>query len=66
MSEIDVQSKIEARKRLMLSAKSAKMQGISRDAWENAQVIREFATKSALHNDIVEHIAAWVWTFRRK
>lgn len=50
----------------MLSAKTARTQGISRDEWEKAEVVQEFVSKADLRYDIIEHIAAWVWTFRRR
>lgn len=62
---VNIEQQIEARKRLVLSAKMAWNQGISRDEWENSQEIQEFVLKLGLARDIHEHIAAWVWTFRR-
>lgn len=62
---VNIEQQIEARKRLVLSAKMARSQGISRDEWENSQQIRDFVLKLGLARDIPEHIAAWVWTFRR-
>lgn len=62
----DFEEKVNARKRLMMSAKTAQRAKISRSQWENAQVVKDFALQAGLHHDIVHHIASWVWTFERR
>lgn len=55
-----------ARMRLVASAKKALFDGFSRDEWETSEVIQEFVRQNNLEPEIVEHISAWVWTFRRR
>lgn len=60
-----IETKKNARRQLMQSARIARRDGWSRDAWENHPDIREMSSKYDLHPDILLHISAWVWTYRR-
>lgn len=62
---ISIEKQIEARRKLVMSARQARMQGFTREEWKNAQVVKEFTLNCELPNDIVEHISAFVWTFSR-
>lgn len=60
-----ITKQIEARKRLVLSAKMACRNGFSQDQWENTKEILDFTLKTGLPMDTVRHIGVWIWTFRR-
>jgi len=60
-----VEAKKDARYRLMQSARSARQDGFSQEVWVKHPAILEMSSKYDLHPDILEHISAWVWTFRR-
>lgn len=50
---------------LVQSAKLAKLDGFSRDEWENSDELKEVIDKYNISADIIEHIGSWVWTFKK-
>jgi hypothetical protein len=53
------------RQKLLQSAYRAKLDYLSAENWKNDLHVKEAVVQSGLGLPILEHIAAWVWTFRR-
>ena len=60
------EDQINARYSLMQSANAAARDGYSMMAWKQHPRIQEIRSKNDLHPDILDHIAAFVWTFNRR
>ena len=60
MTEFEYEGLIESRMRLHMSARSAFMQGFSKEQWVNSDIVQNFAKKNNL-DDEIEHFASFVW-----
>lgn len=63
--ETTIEAQVNARYTLVQSAKMARRGGISGKTWMEHPEIQKAASDFDLHPDILYHIAAFVWTFRR-
>lgn len=61
-----VQEQIEARYVLVESAYLSRDYCCSQQEWIDNEEVREICTKAGLDLSILDHIAHFVWTFRRK
>lgn len=66
MTNILPEQKSEARYKLVQSAKLAKMSGHSQIGWIESEEVSKFILENQLEENLAEHIAAWVWTFRKR
>lgn len=57
--------KIEARYKLVQSAKLAYRSGVNQVEWMYSEAVRKYIEESGLDDTILDHIASWVWTFRK-
>jgi len=62
---INIDEKISWRIKLIQSAHFARNEGYSSEIWKNDLQIKEVAIKSGLGLAVLDHIIAWVWTFKR-
>jgi hypothetical protein len=60
LNEKFVETQIEARERLVRSAKLAYGHGYSAYEWETDPKVIEFATACGVE-DVIDHIGCWVW-----
>ncbi len=65
ISKVDYEQLIADRRLLIASAKHAYYNGFSKDEWEKSTIVQEFLITSKLKPNVIEHISAWIWTFRR-
>jgi len=65
MSKSSTEKQINCRYRLIQSASLSKRIGITPEQWKNDLQITNFVLESGLDVSLLEHIAAWVWTFSR-
>ena len=65
VDEQAVEIEKNARYRLLQSANRARNDGFSCETWVKHPDVRKMSLKYNLHTDILVHIGAWVWTFRR-
>lgn len=61
-----VDEQTEARYRLHQSAKSARDLGLSMQFWMDDESVQSFCQENELNLSLLEHIACWTWTFRRR
>lgn len=59
------EAKIEARYKLVQSAKLAYRSGYSQIEWMQSDTAQNYVKKTGLDEDILDHIASWVWTFKK-
>lgn len=65
IEEVKLEDQMDARYTLMQSAKIARRDGYDMLTWKHHPRIQEIRSKYKLRHDILDHIAAWVWTFKR-
>ena len=58
---MNIENQILARKRLIWSAKMAKIEGFSMSEWESDEQVTEFCQESELDVSLLEHISWFVW-----
>lgn len=63
--DISLQDQMDARYTLHQSAKIARRDGYDPLTWKHHPRIQEIRAKYKLRDDILDHIVAWVWTFKR-
>ena len=64
-SENDFKQKARAREALVKSAHFAHRQGVAQDFWMKHPSVQKIKFDFRLRDDILLHIAAFVWTFSK-